>query len=126
MSQNDTRQSLKHLTEDIAASDVGAQELRRIGWYDFRDYHAPTTSDLVEVIAATISYCCFDADGAWNGQITFLATLLGHLKDMTSTDPGKAEVAVFANLVSGGRVNQEKIDFWLAHHFRVNATDAKP
>lgn len=110
------RTLLRQLAQDLSASKVGPKELRRLGWYEFHDTQCPDVGDLVDLIHGTIAYCCFDENGAFNGQTTFLTTLVAFMKE--NRDAGEVGFVVFLKLVAGGRENLDSIQFWLEQHYR--------
>ena len=102
-------------------------ELRRFGWFQFRDHDRPNTLVAVELAASALAYLSLDADGSWRRNVGVVTAVIAFMRHYyPSTSPSEVEFKQLKRIINTPPVNKENLRGWLLAIYPGDSTTEEP
>ena len=111
--ESSTDKLLKYLEIELRNAFT-TDELRRLGWFQFRRSDHPGTLVTTELAAAAFIYLSFEADGAWRRNVKVVVAVLAFLGRYYGQAPRPNELEWLKTILEAGPLDRAAVLDWFS------------
>jgi hypothetical protein len=110
--EHSTDKLLKNLGIDLSQQRFGPMEMRKFGWFQYRDHDHIKTLVSTELAADAFLYLGFDEDGAWRRNPKVLTAILAFMERYFQVRPRQEDFLRLKELIDTKPLNSQAITEW--------------